>query len=184
MAFERKGKPGGKSFKPKKEFREELLAIDRVTRVNSGWRQLRFRAVMVIGDGKGRVGLWMGKSWEVVDAIAKSIADAKKNLVNVTMVNGTVPYDIKVKNKSAIVMVHPASKGTWLIAGWAVRKVLSVAGYSDVLAKRYGSTNLINNARATIEALTSFKKSGSDFTKVKQQAKTEEKVEKKEEVKK
>jgi small subunit ribosomal protein S5 len=157
MAFERKGKPG-KSFKPKKEFREELLAIDRVTRVNSGWRQLRFRAVMVIGDGKWRVGLWMGKSWEVVDAIAKSIADAKKNLVNVTMVDGTVPYDLKVKNKSAIVMVHPASKGTWLIAGWAVRKVLSVAGYTDVLAKRYGSTNLINNARATIDALTSFKK--------------------------
>jgi len=185
MAFERKGKPGWKSFKPKKEFREELLAIDRVTRVNSGWRQLRFRAVMVIGDGKGRVGLWMGKSWEVVDAIAKSIADAKKNLVNVTMVNGTVPYDLKVKNKSAVVMVHPASKGTWLIAGWAVRKVLSVAGYTDILAKRYGSTNLINNARATIDALTSFKWSGANFSKVKaEDKKTEEKTEKKAEVKK
>ena len=157
MAFERRGKPG-KSFKPKKEFKEELLAIDRVTRVNSWGRQLRFRAVMVIWDGKGRVGLGMGKSWEVVDAIAKSIADAKKNLVTVTMVDGSVPYDVTVKNKSAKVMVHPASKGTWIIAGGAVRKVLATAGYTDILAKRYGSSNLINNARATIEAITSFKK--------------------------
>ena len=157
MAFERRGKPG-KSFKPKKEFKEELLAIDRVTRVNSWGRQLRFRAVMVIWDGKWRVGLGMWKSWEVVDAIAKAISDAKKNLVTVTMVDGSVPYEVKVKNKSAVVMVHPASKGTWLIAGWAMRKVLAVAGYSDILAKRYGSSNLINNARATIEAITSFKK--------------------------
>ena len=174
MAFERRGKPG-KNFKPKKEFREELLAIDRVTRVNSGWRQLRFRAVMVIWDGKGRVGLWMGKSWEVVDAIAKAIADAKKNLVTVTMTeDGSVPYDLKVKSKSAIVMVHPASKGTGLIAGWAVRKVLSVAGYSDILAKRYGSSNLINNARATIEAITSFKKLDNPFSAKKKEVKAEQ----------
>jgi small subunit ribosomal protein S5 len=122
----------------------------------------------------------MGKSWEVVDAIAKSIADAKKNLVHVTMADGTVPYNVKVKNKSAVVMVHPASKGTGLIAGGAVRKVLNVAGYTDVLAKRYGSTNLINNARATIDALRSFKKVNSDFSK----AKTEEKVPKEEKVEK
>ena len=149
---------GNKRFsKPVKEFKEELLAIDRVTRVTRGWRQLRFRAVMVIGDGKGRVALGTGKSWEVVDAIAKAVADAKKRLVNVKMENGTVPYDVKVKYKSASVMVHPASEGTWIIAGGAVRKVLAVAWYKDVLAKRYGSSNLINNARATIKALTSFK---------------------------
>lgn len=143
--------------KPRKEFKEELLSIDRVTRVTAWGRQLRFRAVMVIGDGKWRVALWTGKSWEVVDAIAKAIADAKKRLVNVKMENWTVPYDIKVKYKSASVMVHPASKWTWVIAWWAVRKVLVVAWYKDVLAKRYGSSNLINNARATIKALTSFK---------------------------
>jgi len=144
--------------KPKKEFKEELLAIDRVTRVTSGWRQLRFRAVMVIWDGKGRVALWTWKSWEVVDAIAKSITDAKKKLVDVKIENGTVPYDLEVKYKSAKVMVHPASKWTWIIAWWAMRKVLIAAWYKDVLAKRYGSSNLINNARATIQALTSFKK--------------------------
>ena len=148
-------KPG--AFKQEKEFKEELLAIDRVTRVTSWWRQLRFRAVIVLGDGKGKVGLWTGKSWEVVDAIAKAVSDAKKNMVKVQMENGSVPYNIEAKFKSAKVMVHPASEGTWIIAWGSMRKVLAVAGYKDVLGKRYGSTNLINNARATIKALTSFK---------------------------
>jgi small subunit ribosomal protein S5 len=157
MAFSRKDNRKWQFSKPRKEFKEELLAIDRVTRVTSGGRQLRFRAVMVIGDGKGRVALWTGKSWEVVDAIAKSVSNAKKNLTNVKIVDGTVPYNIDAKYKAAKVMVHPASKGTGIIAGGAMRKVLMVAGYKDVLAKRYGSTNLINNARATIQALASFK---------------------------
>jgi len=160
MAFEGKRNPrkGGRdNFKPRKEFKEELLAIDRVTRVTAGGRQLRFRAVMVIWDGKWRVGLWTGKSWEVVDAIAKAIANAKKHLITVKMENGTVPYEITAKFKAAKIMVHPASKGTGIIAGWSARKVLSVAGYSDILAKRYGSSNLLNNAKATMKALTSFK---------------------------
>ena len=144
--------------KPKKEFREELLAIDRVTRVTAWGRQLRFRAVMLLWDGKGRVALWTWKSWEVVDAIAKAVSNAKKNMVTVTMENGTVPYDITAKFKAAKVMVHPASEGTWIIAWGAARKVLMVAWYKNVLAKRYGSTNLINNAKAMIKALTSFKK--------------------------
>ena len=157
MANPRGDRKGGKFQKPRKEFREELLAIDRVTRVNSGGRQLRFRAVMVLGDGKGRVALGTGKSWEVVDAIAKAVADAKKNMTNVTIKDGSVPYNVEAKFKAAKVMVHPASKGTGIIAGGAVRKVLAVAGYTDILAKRYGSSNLINNAKATIKALTSFK---------------------------
>lgn len=148
----------GKFQKPRKEFREELLAIDRVTRVTAWGRQLRFRAVMLLWDGKGRVALGTGKSWEVVDAIAKAVSNAKKNMVNVTIVDGTVPYDIKAKFKAAQVMVHPASEGTWIIAWGAARKVLMVAWYKNVLAKRYGSTNLINNAKAMIKALTSFKK--------------------------
>ena len=134
-----------------------MLAIDRVTRVTSWGRQLRFRAVMVIWDGKWRVALWTGKSWEVVDAIAKAVANAKKNLVTVRMDNWTVPYNVEAKYKAAKMMVHPASEGTWIIAGWAARKVLMVAWYKDILAKRYGSSNLINNAKATIKALSSFK---------------------------
>lgn len=145
------------SFKQEKEYREELLAIDRVTRVTSWGRQLRFRAVIVLGDGKWKVGLWTWKSWEVVDAIAKAVSDAKKNMVKVKIEDWTVPYNVESKFKSAKVMVHPASEWTWLIAWGSMRKVLSVAWYKDVLWKRYGSTNLINNARATLKALTSFK---------------------------
>lgn len=161
MAFSPNGKWKGnrdnKFQEPKKEYKEELLSIDRVTRVNSGWRQLRFRAVMVLWDGKWKIGLWTGKSWEVVDAIAKAVNSAKKRMINVKIINWTVPYNVEAKFKAAKIMIHPASEGTWIIAGWAMRKVLSVAGYSDVLAKRYGSTNMINNARATMKALLSFK---------------------------
>ena len=135
MAFSAKDNKNKKNAKPSKEYREELLAIDRVT----------------------RVALWTGKSWEVVDAIAKAVANAKKKLVDVKIVNWTVPYNVENKYKSAKIMIHPASEGTGIIAGGAVRKVLAAAGYSNVLAKRYGSTNLINNARAAIEALSSFK---------------------------
>ncbi len=157
MAFSpRKGKKDN-SFKQKKEFKEELLSIDRVTRVTAWGRQLRFRAVIVIWDGKWRVWLGTWKSWEVVDAIAKAIADAKKNLVTVKIDNWTVPYDVKAKFKAARVMVHPASEWTWVIAWGSMRKVLNVAWYKDVLAKRYGSSSLINNAKATMKALVSFK---------------------------
>lgn len=148
---------GGKFQKPRKEFREELLSIDRVTRVTAWGRQLRFRAVMLLWDGKWRVGLGTGKSWEVVDSIAKAVANAKKNMVSVKIENWTVPYDVKSKEKAARVMLHPASDWTWIIAWGAMRKVLMVAWYKNVLAKRYGSTNKINNARATIKALLSFK---------------------------
>ncbi|MFA5917600.1 MAG: 30S ribosomal protein S5 [Candidatus Gracilibacteria bacterium] len=140
------------------EFKEELLSVDRVTRVTAGGRQLRFRAVMLVGNGKGKIGLGTGKSGEVVTAIAKAVNDAKKNMVEVSIDEGSVPYNLTTKYKSAIIMIHPASKGTGIIAGGAARKVLDVAGYSDVIAKRYGSTNIINNARATLKALTSFKK--------------------------
>ena len=157
MAFSRPNNGKWKFSKPKKEFKEELLSIDRVTRVTSWGRQLRFRAVMVIWDGKGRVSLWTWKSWEVVDAIAKAVANAKKKIVTVKIVDGTIPYDVKAKFKAARIMVHPASEGTWIIAWGAARKVLIVAWYKDILAKRYGSSNHINNAKATIKALISFK---------------------------
>lgn len=140
------------------EFKEELLSVDRVTRVTAWGRQLRFRAVMLVWNWKWKIGLWTWKSWEVVTAIAKAVNDAKKNMLEVSIDEWSVPYNLKVKFKSAIVMVHPASKWTWIIAWWAARKVLDVAWYSDVIAKRYWSTNIINNAKATLKALTSFKK--------------------------
>lgn len=140
------------------EWQEEIISLDRVTRVTAGGRQLRFRAVVVVGNKKGKVGFGTGKSWEVLEAISKAVYRAKKNVVEVPIENGTVPYDIQVKFKAAKVYVHPASNGTGIIAGGSIRKVLSLAWYSDVIAKRYGSSNRINNARAILKALRSFKK--------------------------
>lgn len=158
MAFSKQdNRKWWKTQKPKKEYKEELLSIDRVTRVTSWGRQLRFRAVMVIWDGKGKVWLWTWKSWEVVDAIAKAVASAKKRIMNVKIVEWTIPYNVEAKFKAAKIMIHPASDGTWIIAWWAARKVLTVAWYSDILSKRYGSSNVINNAKATLKALSSFK---------------------------
>ena len=140
-----------------KEFTEVLLWIDRVTRVTAGWRQLRFRASVVIWNMKWTIGLWVGKAWEVVVAIEKAVRDAKKNLIKFEIDNWTIAHDIEAKYKAASVMLHPASEWTWIIAGWAIRKVLSVSGIKDILAKRYGSTNWITNALATIKALWMIK---------------------------
>jgi small subunit ribosomal protein S5 len=140
-----------------KEFREEMLSIDRVTRVTAGGRQLRFRASIVIGDGKGRVGLGIGKSGEVQGAIEKAIRDAKKNLVTFPIVNGTIAHDVAVNFKSSSLFLHPAHPGTGIIAGGAVRKIFAVSGVKDVIAKQHGSPNGITNARVTMKALSSLK---------------------------
>ena len=100
-----------------KEFKEEMIAIDRVTRVTAGGRQLRFRASIIIGDGKGRVGLGLGKSGEVQGAIEKAIRDAKKNLITFPIVNDTIPHDVAINFKSSSIFLHPAHPGTGIIAG-------------------------------------------------------------------
>lgn len=140
-----------------KEFKEEMLSIDRVTRVTAGGRQIRFRASVVIGDGKGRIGLGIGKSGEVQGAIEKAIRDAKKNLITFPIVNGTIPHDISVNFKSSSLYIHPAHPGTGIIAGGAVRKIFAVSGIKDVIAKQHGAPNKITNARVTIKALASLK---------------------------
>ena len=140
-----------------KEFQEELLWVDRVTRVTAGGRQLRFRASVVIGDGKGTVGFGMGKAWEVVVAIEKAVRDAKKNLLSFSIVDGTIAHDLSAHYKAANIFIHPASKGTGLIAGWSARKVFAVAGIKDILAKQRWTTNSITNARVTMKALASLK---------------------------
>lgn len=140
-----------------KEFKEELLAIDRVTRVTAGGRQIRFRASIVIGDGKGRVGLGTGKAGEVQVAIEKAIRDAKKNLITFPMVNGTIPHDVSVNYKSSSLFIHPAHAGTGIIAGGSVRKIFAVSGIKDVIAKQHGAPNKITNARVTMSALKALK---------------------------
>jgi small subunit ribosomal protein S5 len=141
-----------------KEFKEELLWIDRVTRVTAWGRQLRFRASVIIWNHKWTVGLGLGKAWEVVVAIEKAVRDAKKNLVKFNIVDGTIAHQITADFKAASVMIHPASAWTGIIAWGAVRKVIAVSWIKDILAKRYGCTNPITNARATLKALQLLKK--------------------------
>ncbi len=137
-----------------KEFEEKVISIDRVTRVVKGGRRFRFRATVVIGDGKGRVGVGVGKGGEVMTSIAKAVSKAKKNMITVPLRNTTIPHEIEVAFSGARVLLKPASEGTGVIAGGAVRNVVEAAGIHDLLSKSLGSSNKVNNAYATILALS------------------------------
>lgn len=136
---------------------ENLIQINRVSKVITGGRRFSFNSIVAVGDGAGHVGVGFGKAKEVAAAISKAKDDAKKNIVRVPLMNGTIPHLIHSKYGASKVMLKPASPGTGLIAGAAVRAVLEQAGYTDVLTKCTGSTNAINVVRATILALTSLK---------------------------
>jgi len=140
-----------------KEFEEEVIQIDRVTRVVKGGRKLRFRATVVIGNKKGKVGIGVGKSHEVTGAIQKAISKAKNDLITVTLDEATIPHETKIKYKSSKIILLPAAPGTGIIAGGAVRKVLELAGIKDILSKSLGTTNKIANSRATYMALKGVK---------------------------
>lgn len=148
---------GGMQRKEVKEFEEDVLEISRVTRVVKGGRKLRFRALVVIGNKKNKVGLGIGKSNEVTGAIQKAIAKAKKNLITIVLDGATIPYDINLKYKASKIYLKPAAPGTGIIAGGTVRKVLDLAGVKDILSKAFGTTNKICNAKATYMALKSLK---------------------------
>lgn len=149
-------KSAGRDKREEKEFDERILQISRVSRVAKGGRRIRFRALIVIGDKKGRVGMGIGKSAEVQGAVAKATSQAKKNLINVPIINGTIPHEVLSKSGAAIVMLKPASEGTSMVAGGAVRSVVELAGITDILAKIMGSRSMVNNVRATLKALSSF----------------------------
>lgn len=139
------------------EYEEEVLQIDRVTRVVKGGRRMRFRATVVIGNKKGKVGLGIGKSNEVVAAIQKAIRQAKKDLLVVPMHDGTIPHEIKIKFKSARILLMPAGAGTGIIAGGAVRRIMELSGVRNLLSKMLGTSNAITNAKATMMALAKLK---------------------------
>lgn len=136
------------------ELKDKLVNIRRVTKVTKGGRTFSFSAVVVVGDEKGVVGHGLGKAKEVTEAISKGIDDAKKNLIKVPVVNGTVPHDQLGKFGGAFVYLKPAAHGTGLIAGGAMRAVLESVGITDVLAKSKGSSNPANVVKATIDALS------------------------------
>ena len=138
------------------ELKEKVVALNRVTKVVKGGRHMRFSAVVVVGNGNGKVGIGNGKAAEVPEAIKKAIQDAKKNLIEVPIVNTTVPHEFIGKFGSAKVMLKPAAKGTGIIAGGSVRPVLELAGYQNIRTKIIGTNNPRNVVRATIEGLKSM----------------------------
>jgi small subunit ribosomal protein S5 len=143
----------GRQMKEKKEFDEEVLQVDRVTRVVKGGRRLRFRTTVIIGNKKGKVGMGIGKAGEVAEAIKKAVAKAKKSLIEVPIVDNTIPFPVKLRKKSAELILLPASDGTGIKAGSAIRKILHLAGVNNVLSKSFGTRNRLNLSKATFAAL-------------------------------
>ncbi len=139
------------------ELQEKLIAVNRVSKTVKGGRIFSFTALTVVGDGNGRVGFGYGKAREVPAAIQKAMEKARRNMINVALNHGTLQHPVKGTHTGSRVFMQPASEGTGIIAGGAMRAVLEVAGVRNVLAKAYGSTNPINVVRATIDGLENMK---------------------------
>lgn len=139
-----------------KEFEEVVINIDRVARVVKGGRRFRFKALVVVGNRKNKVGVGVAKGADVQAAIAKATDVAKKHLVTIPVVNETIPHEMEVKLAGARVLIKPAAPGTGIIAGGVVRSVIGVTGIRNMLSKSLGSTNKVNIAYATVEALGSL----------------------------
>ena len=146
-------------FEREKEFEERVVVINRVSKTVKGGRRMRFSALVVVGDKKGRVGFGLGKANEVPDAIKKAIESAKKNVIRVPLVNNgkTIPHEITGIYGAGEIFLKPASEGTGVIAGGSVRDVLELLGVHDVLTKCIGSRTPINMVRATMKALTDLR---------------------------
>lgn len=144
----------GKKEKP--EFDQKLLDLARVTRVVKGGRRFSFRATLVIGNKKGRVGVGVGKGPDASESIKKAFNDAKKNMITVAMKKGTILHDITFKSGSARILIKPATEGRGIVAGGAMRSVFDLAGIRDIVAKSFGTSNKLNLSRATVEALKTF----------------------------
>lgn len=171
-----------KNTRPKREqseFEQQIVEISRVTRVMAGGKRLSFRACVVIGDKKGRVGMGLAKAKDVPMAVQKAVRQAEKDLIRVNLVKGTIAHEVRVKEGAARIMLKPAPEGTGIISGGAVRLVLELAGIENIVSKIFGSGNKVNNIRATIIALKSLKKSNKGDKKEEvKEAKKEAKAEK------
>lgn len=132
---------------------ERVIKINRVAKVVTGGRRFRFNAVVAVGDGKGHVGIGLGKALEVTTAVSKGKENAKKNVVKIPVINGTIPHVVTAKYGAAKVILKPATPGTGIIAGGAIRAIMEQAGIKDILSKSIGSTNTHNVVKATMIAL-------------------------------
>lgn len=142
---------------PRREFDQKVVEIKRVTRVVAGGKRMRFRALVVIGDRKGKVGMGLRKGVDVAEAMNKAVNAAKKAMISVPLENGTIPQPRRVKYKASRIILLPAAPGTGIIAGGALRSVLELAGVKNILSKMIGSSNNVNNVRAAMKALGSMK---------------------------
>lgn len=140
-----------------KEFEERVVQVRRVCKVVSGGKRFGFRVLAVIGDKKGRVGIGLGKAAEVVSAIRKAMETARKSAINVPLISGTIPHQVKGKLGASLVIIRPAPTGHGVIAGGATRIILELAGIKDAVAKSIGSSNAVNMAKATIDGLSMLK---------------------------
>lgn len=148
-----------------KQYDERVVHIDRVARVVKGGRRFRFRALVVVGDHKGKIGIGISKGADVTSAVTKAVDVAKKHFVSIHLHNGTIPHESEVKVGGARILIKPAVPGTGLIAGGVVRTVLEVAGVSNILSKSLGSSNKINTAYATLAALQAIEPANKWITR-------------------
>lgn len=155
-------KRGGRRDREPSEFAEATLSVDRVTRVVKGGRRMRFRAIVVMGNRKGKVGLGTGKAAEVQAAVRKAASAARRAMIRIPIVKGSIPHQVDMKFKAARIRLIPAVDGTGIIAGGALRVILDHAGVKNVLSKRYGTRNKLVNAQATILALQELRFTGKE----------------------
>lgn len=147
-----------KSYKVKSEWVERVVSIQRVTKVVKGGKKMSFRAVVVIGNEQGKVGVGVGKAGDVITAVRKGVTDGKKNIISVPLTSSdSIPHPTSARFGAAKLVLRPSAPGSGVIAGSSIRTVLELAGVKNILSKQLGSNNLLNNARATVQGLSTLR---------------------------
>ena len=158
MAMERRPrKSNNRDEQGAREFEQKVVEVSRVTRVVAGGKRMRFRALVVIGDKKGRIGMGLKKGLDVQESVNKAVNQAKKNMITVPIVNETIPHEVTMKYKASKLIMKPARSGTGVIAGGAVRSVMELAGVKNIISKMIGSSNKVNNIKAVFKAFETMK---------------------------